>query len=494
MRRVVLLIFVLLVTALAGAQGRLTTAIGSNPPTLDPQKTFNGFSFALTNQIYETLFRVTPEGEIEGLLAASWEYLDPSTLRVTLRDGVSFTDGTPLDAAAVKASLERLLDPATAAPGRFVVSSIATVEVVDATTVDIKTAEPFAPLLAHLAHPVAAIVPAAHGDDLARNPVGSGPFMLVSWEQSNQVLLKANADYWGGAPAIGEVLYRIIPEVSTQIIELRSGGIDILFNIPPDAFEALEADAKLETVSYLGWGSMMLGMNTANPKLRDLRVRQAIAHAIDKGLLIDEFLRGLAQPGVVPIPPTVRFAASDLPEPYPYEPETAKALLAEAGASGLKLTLDIYQNPDLEAVAQVLQFMLSEVGIDLTIRVQEYAAYVEQTAKDDLELYASSWGTVTLDADYTLYAFFHSSEIPTNNVSRYQVAEVDALLDQARSTPDDAVRAAAYRDVQETVLADAPMVTLYYPLSTIAKWPVLQGEVVRYSWINLDLRNATLSR
>ncbi len=494
MRRTVLLALVLLLPAVAAAQGRLTTAIGSNPPTLDPQKTFNGFSFAVTNQVYETLFRVTPQGEIEGLLASSWEYLDPSTLRVTLRAGVSFTDGTPLDAAAVKASLERLLDPATAAPGRFVVSAISAVTAVDATTVEIKTAEPFAPLLAHLAHPVTAIVPAAHGDDLARNPVGSGPYTLVSWEQSNQVLLHANAGYWGGAPAIEEVLYRIIPEVSTQLIELRSGGIDILFNIPPDAFEALVSESQLETSAYLGWGSMMLGMNMSNPKLHDLRVRQAIAHAIDKSLIIDEFLRGLAEPGVVPIPPTVRFAASDLAEPYPYDPEGARALLAEAGAEGLKLTLDIYQNPDLEAVAQVLQFMLSEVGIDLTIRVQDYAAYVEQTAKDDLELYASSWGTVTLDADYTLYAFFHSSEIPANNVARYRVAAVDALLEEARSTPDDAVRAADYREVQEAVLGDVPMVTLYYPLSTIAKWPVLQGEVVRFSWINLDLRNATLAR
>ncbi len=494
MRRFVLLAIVLLLPAFAAAQGRLTTAIGSNPPTLDPQKTFNGFSFAITNQVYETLFRVTPQGEIEGLLATGWEYLDPSTLRVTLRAGVTFTDGTPLDAAAVKASLERLLDPATAAPGRFVVSAINEVTAVDATTVEIKTAEPFAPLLAHLAHPVTAIVPVAHGDDLARDPVGSGPYTLVSWEQSNQVLLRANADYWGGAPAIEEVLYRIIPEVSTQLIELRSGGIDILFNIPPDAFETLASESQLETQSYLGWGSMMLGLNTTNPKLRDLRVRQAIAHAIDKGLIIDEFLRGLAEPGVVPIPPTVRFAASDLAEPYPYDPEAARSLLGEAGAAGLKLTLDIYQNPDLEAVAQVLQFMLSEVGIDLTIRVQDYAAYVEQTAKDDLELYASSWGTVTLDADYTLYAFFHSSEIPANNISRYQVASVDALLEEARSTPDDAVRAADYREVQEAVLGDVPMVTLYYPLSTIAKWPVLQGEVVRYSWINLDLRDATLAR
>ncbi len=494
MKRLVSLLLVALLLPLAAAQNRLNTAIDSNPPTLDPQKTFNGYSFAITNQIYETLFRVTPEGEIEGLLAADWEYLDENRLQVTLVEGVSFADGQPLNAEAVRASLMRILDPATAAPGRFVVSAIEDVEVVDETTFVIVTAAPFAPLLAHLAHPVAAIVPVEHGDALARTPVGSGPFELVHWQQSNEILLRANDDYWGGRPQIDEVLYRIIPEVSTQIVELRSGGLDILFNIPPDNFGALQNDDSIETDAYLGWGSVLLGMNTANPKLEDPQVRQAISHAIDKSLIIDEFLSGLAEPGVAPIPPTVRFAASDLEDPYPYDPEAAQQLLADAGAEGLSLRLDVYQNPDLESVAQVLQFMLAEVGIQLDIRVQEYAAYAEQVVEDDLELYLTSWGTVTLDADYTLYAFFHSSEIPENNSSRFQVAAVDALLDEARANPEDEVRANDYRDVQETVLNDVPMITLYYPLSTIAKRPVLQGEIVRYSWINLDLREATLSR
>lgn len=494
MKRLAYLLLLALLLPLAAAQSRLNTAMGQNPPTLDPQKTFNGFSFAVTNQIYETLFIVTPGGEIEGRLAAEWEYLDENRLQVRLVEGVTFHDGQPLDAEAVRASLLRLLDPATAAPGRFVVSAIEDVEVVDEATVVIVTEAPFAPLLAHLAHPVAAIVPAGHGDALARSPVGSGPFELVSWQQSNEILLRANDDYWGGRPAIDEVLFRIIPEVSTQVVELRSGGLDILFNLPPDNFTALANDPGIETEAYLGWGSMLLGINTANPKLTDLQVRQAIAHAIDKELIIDEFLSGLAEPGVVPIPPTVRFAASDLQEPYPYDPEAARELLAAAGAEGLSLTLDVYQSPELESVAQVLQFMLAEVGIDLQIRVQEFAAYAEQTTQDDLELYLTSWGTVTLDADYALYAFFHSSEIPENNSSRYRMAAVDALLEEARANPDEEVRAASYRDVQQEVLDDLPMITLYYPLSTIAKRPVLTGEVVRFSWINLDLRDATLAR
>ncbi len=491
MRRTLLLLLLLLSAPLAAAQ-TLVTAVGSNPPTLDPQKTFNGFSFGVTTHVYETLFRVTTEGDIEGLLAESWEFVSPDRLRVTLHDGVAFTDGTALDAAAVKASLERLLDPATAAPGRFVVSAIQSVEVVDDLTVDIVTAEPFAPLLAHLAHPVTAIVPVAHGDDLARQPVGSGPYVFESWTQGDTVVLTANPDYWGGAPAIDRVVFRVVPEVSTQIVELRSGGVDVLFNIPADNFRQLQGVAGLETNAFLGWGSVHLVFNTANPKLQDVRVRQALAHAIDKQLIVDELLGGLADVGVAPIPPTVRFAASDLEDPYPYDVERARQLLSEAGAEGLSLTLDVYQNPDLEAVAQVLQAMLAEAGVTLDVRVQEFAAYSETIQQDQAELYATSWGTVTLDADYTLYAFFHSSEIPANNGARYSVPEVDDALEAARGTPDDAQREQLYRMVQERVLADVPMVTLYYPLSTSAKQPGLQGEVVRFSWINLDLREATL--
>ena len=490
MRRTLLLLLALLTLASASAQ-TLTTAIGSNPPTLDPQVTFNGFSFHVTNQVYETLVRVTPDGAIVPGLATAWSYPDPTTLRLTLREGVTFHDGTPFDADAVVASFERILDPATAAPGRFVLTSIDEVRAVDATTVELVTDPPFAPLLAHLAHPVAAIVPVALAADLARNPVGTGPYTFVRWVDGSEVVLQANAGYWGGAPAIDEVVVRIIPEVSTQVVELRSGGVDMIFNLPADNFLALAGDPALATGTLPGWGSAHLGFNVANPKLADLRVRQALAHAIDKALITEEFFRGLAAPGVAPIPGTVRYAA-DLEEPYPYDVDGAKALLAEAGAEGLSLRLDVFQNPDLESVAQVLQFAFAEIGVDLEIRVQDFSAYTQAVESDDLELYLTSWGTVTLDADYTLYAFFHSSQVPANNRSRWVDADIDALLQTGRDDPDDAARAAAYLEVQERAIAELPMVTLYYPLFTYAKRPSVQDEVLAFSWILLDLRNATL--
>ncbi len=491
MRRLLVALTLLLAASTALGQ-TLTTAIGSNPPTLDPQVTFNGFSFHVTNQVYETLVRVTPEGDVVPGLATAWTYPDPTTLRFTLREGVTFHDGSTFDADAVAASLGRILDPATAAPGRFVLSAIQEVRVVDANTVEIVTDPPFAPLLSHLAHPVAAIVPVALASDLGRAPVGTGPFTFVRWVDGSEVVLAANADYWGGAPAIAEVVVRIIPEVSTQIVELRSGGVDMIFNVPPDNFLTLAADPALATGAIDGWSSTHLILNTANPKLADLRVRQALAHAIDKALIAEELLRGLAKPGVAPIPSTVRYAV-EIEEPYPYDVEGARALLAEAGASDLSLRLDIFQNPDLESVAQVLQFAFAEIGVDLEIRVQDFAAYTQTVQSDDVELAMTGWGTVTLDADYTLYAFFHSSQIPGNNRSRFSDPAIDALLQQGRDEPSDDLRAAAYAEVQAAVVRDVPMVTLYYPRFTFAKRPEVQGEVIAFSWILLDLRTATLA-
>lgn len=488
--RIVALAMALLTSTALGQT--VTTAIGGNPPTLDPQLTFNGFSFHVTNQVYETLVRITPTGEIVGGLATEWSYPDPSTLRLTLREGVRFHDGSPFDADAVVASFQRILDPGTVAPGRFVLTAIQEVRAVDPATVEIVTATPFAPLLSHLAHPVAAIVPASLGESLGRQPVGTGPFTFVRWVDGSEVVLAANADYWGGAPALAGVTVRIIPEVSTQIVELRSGGVDLIFNIPPDNFFALAADPAIATGAIDGWGSSHLVMNVAHPKLADLRVRQALAHAIDKALITEELFRGLARVGVAPIPPTVRHAA-DLEEPYPYDVEGAKALLAAAGASGLRLRIDLYQNPDLESVAQVLQFAFEEIGVGLDIRVQDFSAYTQAVQADDMELAMSGWGTVTLDADYALYAFFHSSQVPANNRSRFVDGQVDALLQQGRDVPEDAIRSAAYAEVQRTVTVQLPMVTLYYPQFTYAKRPAVQGESIAYSWILLDLRNATLA-
>lgn len=487
----VLALGLLLLGASAGAQ-RLTLAQVSNPVTLDPNRTFNGLSFSVTNQVYENLVYFGTDGVIQPRLAESWEFTEPNVLELKIREGVTFHDGTPLNAAAVVASLEHFLDPEATNPGRFVLSRLSEVRATGEYTVELVTETPFAPLLAHLAHPVAAIVQAGLGGSLDRNPVGTGPFRFVSWEQDAQVVLEANPDYWGGEPAIKEVVVRIIPDVSTILVELRSGGVVAFYGIPADSYDSIANAAGLEAQRFLGWGSNYVGFNLENPKLQDERVRQAIAHVIDKEL-IGEILNGL--PAVAAIPPTVAYAAEDLVEPYPYNPERARELLAEAGVSNLSLRIDVYTDPTLETIAQILQAELADIGVTLEIRTQPYSAYAEAVLEDDLELYASGWGTVTLDADYALYGFLHPSERGGgSNTSNYVNDHVTELLEKGRNNPDTDVRAAVYHEVQEIILEDLPFVTVNYPLSTFAKTTALQGEKVNFSVINFDLREATLNR
>lgn len=481
-----------LLLAPAGLAQTLTMAQTSNPVTLDPNRTFNGLSFSITNQVYETLVYFGSDGVIQPRLAESWEFTEENVLQLNIRQGVTFHDGAALDADAVVASLEHFLDPEATNPGRFVLSRLSDVRAVDEFTVELETDTPFAPLLAHLAHPVAAIVQAEHGAALDRNPVGTGPFRFVSWEQDAQVVLEANPDYWGGEPAIKQVVTRIIPDVATILVELRSGGVDAYYGIPADSFESIASAPGLEAVSFLGWGSNYVGFNVQNPKLEDVRVRQAIAHVIDKEL-IGDIVNGL--PAVAAIPPTVAYAAEDLEDPYAYDPERARELLAEAGVTDLSLRIDVYTDPTLETIAQILQAELANIGINLEIRTQPYAAYAEAVLEDGLELYVSGWGTVTLDADYALYGFLHPSEIGGgSNTSRYVDDEVTALLETGRNNPDPQVREDAYHAVQEQILVDVPFVTVNYPLSTFAKTAALQGENVNFSVIGFDLRDATLNR
>src|SRR5690554_2689655 len=174
---------------------RLTMAQVSNPVTLDPNRTFNGLSFSITNQVYENLVYFGSDGVIQPRLAESWEFVEDNVLELQIREGVTFHDGTALDADAVVASLEHFLDPEATNPGLFVLSRIDDVRATGEYTVQIETETPFSPLLAHLAHPVAAIVQAGLGEDLERNPVGTGPFRFVSWEQDAQIVLEANPDY-----------------------------------------------------------------------------------------------------------------------------------------------------------------------------------------------------------------------------------------------------------------------------------------------------------
>ena len=471
----------------------VTIALSGDPATLDPHRSFNGFVFTVTNQIYETLVNRAPDGTLEPELAESWNTIDDTTWEFTLREGVRFHDGTAFDAEAAAFSIERLLDPETRAIGSFILTMVEEVRVVDERTVRVITDRPFAPLPAHLSHPVTAIVsPTAAAGDLGVEPVGTGPFLFESRSSNTDLRLRANDEYWGGAPAIREITFQVVPEMGTQLVGLQAGTIDLVSNVPPERFASIDENPDLSGEQFLGWGSVYLGYNTERGPLADERVRRAIALAIDRQGIIDNLREGMARPAVAMVPGTVFGSETDA-EAVPFDPAAARGLLREAGVSlPLAVALNTFEGAETRQLATAIQAQLADVGIEVTVEITDYGAFAAATSASDHDLWLTTWGTVTLDADYTLYALLHSGQRGADNRSLYAVEEVDRLLEEARAAGTAAARQALYARVHAAVARDLPYLTLYYPLSSYAKNDRLVGEQYGFSGISLDLRSARI--
>jgi len=477
-----------LLASLAAAQV-LVTALPLNPTSLDPHRAIEGYSFMVTNQLYDTLVRLGDDGAVEPGLALAWSRPEPTVLRLELRRGVRFHDGRPLDAAAVAASLRRLADPATGARGAFLVADIDDILVIDDHTLDLISDPPFVPLLANLTFPATAIVPPGAGPGLGRAPVGTGPFRFVAWREGEVVELAADPDYWGGAPALAGVRYRVIPEAAARLIAFRAGDLHLVHDLAADAFLALEGEPGVELGRYPSDRTTYLGFNMEHPVLGDPRVRSAIAHALDRRLLVDALFSGLALAPVGPLSPLVRYAL-DAPDDHPYDPARARELLRQAGAEGARFVLHLATDGGLEDVAQVVQAALAEVGLRIELRIQEFPTHFETVTSPDGELTIGFWGSDTLDPHFMLDAALHSREIGNNNTSRYASDAYDALLALGATTEDGPERAAAYRAAQMLVLTDLPLLPLYHHVGTYAKRGGLEGERLPGSSFQLDLRGA----
>ncbi|HWI61973.1 MAG TPA: glutathione ABC transporter substrate-binding protein [Symbiobacteriaceae bacterium] len=479
--------------ATAPAEQKAVIAVGGEAATLDPHKTFSGNAFVVTNQIYESLLSRGTDGSLQPRLATEWKSVNDTTWEFKLRQGVKFQDGTPFNAEAAKFSVERLKNPETKGPGAYIVTMIKEIKVVDEYTVQFITDKPFAPLPAHLAHPVAAIVsPQGAKGDLGKSPVGTGPFKLKEWKAGDSVTLVANADYWGGKPKLETVVMRVIPEAGTQLVELKAGTVDLISGIQPEKFNEVAGDKQTTATKFLGWGSFYLTFNTKEGPTAKKEVRQAIARAIDRKGMVETLRAGMAELANSPVPKTV-FGASSTLQPISYNVNEAKELLKQAGVTTpLKLKLQTYENAETKQIAGAIQAQLKEIGIDLEVVVTDSAAFTKDSLKADHGLLLSSWGTVTMDADYAFWAWYQSGQHQADNKAFYANAEVDKLLADARGTADEKARLAAYQKVQEIVQVDLPYLPLYYGLSNYAKNRRLVGETYPFAMINLDLRKAEI--
>lgn len=455
----------------------LVAAIGGEPDQLDPHKSSAYFTFQVLENVYDTLVQPDENLEMQPALAESWDLSDDQlTWTFHLRDGVTFHDGSPLTAADVVYSYNRIIDEELSNAWRF--SAVESVSAPDDSTVEITVAQPTPNLLSSLGgFKGMAIVKEDNvtSGDITTAPIGTGPFSVTEYVSGDHISLTANPDYWDGAPQIGGVRFTFISEPATALAALRTGEIDWTDTIPPQQVEGLEGDDSVE----LGVGPSndywYLALNEAREPWDDVRVRQAIAYAIDRDSILQATSYGTAVANQLAIPETSGWFTEY--DTYDYDPEKAKELLAEAGVSSASIDmLATSDYPETSTASQIIAANLAEVGIDLSIRTPDFASWLDEQNSGNFDMLMMSW-IGNIDPDDFYYAQHHSQG--GSNAQSYSNPEVDALLDAGRTETDQEARKDIYAQAATMIADDASYIYLYNPAVIQAWSPDLEGYVAR---------------
>lgn len=415
-------------------------------------------------------------------MATKWTISDDKrTWTFELRDGVKFHDGSPLTSEAVKFSLERVLDPSTGSAFRAIFANILDkVDTPDPKTVKITTKEPYPDLLVTLAPATSGILHPAtvqkFGKDYGRNPNGTGPFMLKDWVSNERVVLVPNPNYWGPKPQISQITYRPIPDGAARAAVLKTGEADIVVKIPPEEIRGLESDPnvnvlKLDSMYQVSWE---LNVEKTNPPLNDKRFRQALNYAVDKVAITKKIMQDLAVPMVSPFTPKVDYRVELTP--YEYNPNKAKELISQAGGNGAKIVVWSPQGrylKDKEASEALVNY-LNDVGLSAELRIWEWAPYT-QAVRQDPERQVMMLGRATPGADFFTTRLFTKAAIGQYNSTGFFTPRIEELASKARSTFDEAQRAAMYKEIQEIVWDEAPWIFGYNQKAIVGARKNVQG-------------------
>ncbi len=458
----------LAVQAQGAGQTTLRITLREEPDMLDPTlaRTFVGrIVFA---GLCDKLFDIDDKLQIVPQLATGYEWADPRTLVIHLRPGVLFQDGTAMDAAAVKYSLDRHLTLAGSAR-RSEISAMDHVDVVDPATVRIVLKAPSAPFLSQLTDRAGMVVSPkaaeAEGKDFALHPVCAGPMKFVERVAQDRIVLERFADYWDkGRIHVDRVVYQPVADSSVRLANLRAGSVDIVEYVVPTDTDAVRQDAKLRLVVYDGLGYEGITYNVGNgpqaetPIGRSALVRQAFDMSIDRDALMQVVYNGMYPPAAQAVPPESPFYDPAV-KPAPHDVDRAKALLKQAGvAVPVPVDLIAPNSPDSRQMAEVIQAMASEAGFDVRITTMEFASSLDNAERGAFEAYLLNWSG-RVDPDGNLYSFVHSGG--TQDYGHYASPAMDKLLDDARLEVDAAKRRALYAQVAVLGQSDLPVSYLY---------------------------------
>jgi peptide/nickel transport system substrate-binding protein len=459
--------------------GSVVMIIESSPNNLDPRQGTDAQSERLGGQIFDALVKKDEHYELQPWLATSWEQPDALTWVFHLRDGVRFHDGRPLEAEDVAYTIESLIDGSlvTAKGGSF--AAVDRAEARDRLTVVVRMKRPDAGLLFNMSDGLFGVVPRGSGKDFGLHPVGSGPFKFVSAVQDKEVIVERNHDYWAGMPPVAagaqgieRIRFTVVPDTITSALELKKGSADLASNVVTlDMVHTLEAEPNLKVESGGGSPVVYVTFNVTYPLLKDKRVRQAVACAIDRQAIVDAIWRGQARLANTLLP-TGHWAAATNDElaQYPHDVARAQRLLEgagfPAGKDGVRLRLTMKTSTDetTRLMAAVLQQQLRAAGIRLEIRSAEFGTFYADVTKGAFQIYALRWIGSNEDPDIFRYAYGSDRMPPKGgNRGRYSNVRVDALLAEASASSDRAVRKKDYVEVQQTLAEDLPGIPLWYP-------------------------------
>jgi peptide/nickel transport system substrate-binding protein len=480
------------------APGSVVMIIESSPNNLDLRVGTDAQSERVGGQIFDALVKKDEHYELQPWLATSWEHPDALTWVFHLRDGVRFHDGRPLEAEDVAYTIESLIDGSliTAKGGNF--AAVDRAEAQDRLTVVVKMKRPDAGLLFNMSDGLFGVVPRGSGKDFGLHPVGSGPFKFVSAVQDKEVIVESNHDYWAdeeqptlsqsarkdgppvslGAPGsllgqrIERIRFEVVPDTITSALELQKGSADLASNVVTlDMIHTLESRSNLKVESGPGSPVVYVTFNVTDPLLKDKRVRQAIACAIDRQTIVDAIWRGQARLANTLLP-TGHWAAAANDElaQYPHDVMRAQRLLEEAGFPAdkdgvrMRLTLKTSIDETTRLMAAVLQQQLRAAGIRMEIRSAEFGTFYADVTKGAFQIYALRWIGSNEDPDIFRYAYGSGSFPPKGgNRGRYSNPRVDALLTEAAASSDRAVRKKDYVEVQRILADELPGIPLWYP-------------------------------
>jgi len=461
--------------------GTLVVGMVAEPTSLDPGQLTDINSMKLLGALYDTLVRFKPNSfDLAPSLATDWTVSPDLTIYTfKLRQGVRFHDGTDFNADAVKFTYDRLLDPnhpyADTGPFPFAAGyygSIAQTNVLDPYTVQFQLKKPDGALINAFTLNTGRIVsPTAvqtTRKGFAQNPVGTGPFKFVQWDHDVRIGLTANADYWDGAPALSQMIFRPLADEQTRITEFLSGGVDIIFDVPPDNIDQVQNNSAAVFLAQPGPHVWWVTLNTTRPPFNNAMVRQAVNYAVNKDALTQDILKNTGTPSVGPIPPAITWAYTDQVTHYPYDPDKARSMLQQSGVQ-LPLNLTFWvtesgsgmQSP--KTMGTAIQADLAAVGVNTQIQSFEWGAYLNKYGAGldgDADMAELSWMFDSGDPAHMLPNNLYGPSCSPKgfNGGCYQNSQVDQLMDDAVKISDRDQRGGMYRQIQGIVADTAPWI------------------------------------